>query len=143
MKVYQKLEQLFKLRAHENTDIEEYVNTLSMSNKFDEPKKIAMFVYLLQQVDILEKAAIILSDRCRALEGQSNTPATTITPTKEGIDEEDEEIWNDPAAFQKALQEKPPILTEEAKLYICEECNKAFTTALGKTGHMRTHKKKA
>lgn len=54
MKLFQALEQIFKLRILSNAEIPQYIRKVSAIGRFDEPKKIAVLSELLQRVAALE-----------------------------------------------------------------------------------------
>ncbi len=53
-KLYQTLEQVFKMRINSNAEIIPYIKKLSEMGKFDEPKKVAALAILLDRVGKME-----------------------------------------------------------------------------------------
>lgn len=76
-KLYQILEQTFKMRINSNTEIIPYIKKLAEMGKFDEPKKIAAIAILLDRLAKLEDEADMaksLSDLASSTINEPSTP---------------------------------------------------------------------
>lgn len=74
-KLYQILEQTFKMRINSNAEIIPYIKKLSEMGKFDEPKKVAAIAILLDRVAKLEDEADMTKSLSDIASSTINEPA--------------------------------------------------------------------
>lgn len=58
MKLFQKIEHIFKFRIENNEEIPSYIQSLSEMGKLDEPKKIALFSLILSRLALVEETLV-------------------------------------------------------------------------------------
>jgi len=105
-KLYQTLEQVFKMRINSNSEIIPYIKKLAEMGKFDEPKKIAAIAILLDRLGKLEDDADMeksLSDIATDTTISPSTPAETLSS-------ESSEVAATP---QTPLQSEPSALEDQ------------------------------
>lgn len=80
MKLYQQLEQTFKMRINSNGEIIPYIKKLSEMGKFDEPKKIAAIAIILDRLGSMEDEKDI-QDSLQEMTTQMNQAKERIDAT--------------------------------------------------------------
>lgn len=124
MRIYQQLENLFKLSIFSNEEIVPYLVKLTKNGKIDEPKERALLIIILDRLGKMEDEEEAAKEI--ATLAQNGQPATFGT-AKEWLE------WNG--------VEKTPDPALAKQVFPCPECGKVCKIKVALQSHMKTHKK--
>lgn len=127
-KIYSQLENLFKFRILNNSDISSYLKRLTNMGKLDEVKKIALFNIILTRLGEIEDQEITIAPT-------NSVPHFTTAGTPA--------ITTGEVTFGSTITGIAPTATSvNIKIYECADCDLAFDHPLSLGRHRKKEHKK-
>ncbi len=101
-KLYQELEQLFKLRIFSTEEIPAYIKKYSQMGKFDEPKKVALLALLAYRVGVIEDRLDSIDTSLKIL-SDDLADRSYLVEKQDAVIPQSQSVFNDPSPIESIL----------------------------------------